>query len=116
MEERVLSGHESGVVSVEVTPNGMGCIRAAEEWYLQNEPIVPVLILHENASGSVTSTPDGKRIVISVFTPLHSIVKVLGYFKEIIIQKESGAEGGSGQSIFPSQGDVRSAVQGKPWL
>ena len=42
--------------------------------------------------------------------------RILGYFKEIIIQKESGAEDGSGQSIFPSQGDVRSAVQGKPWL
>ena len=43
-------------------------------------------------------------------------INYLGYFKEIIIQKESGAEDGSGQSIFPSQGDVRSAVQGKPWL
>ena len=43
-------------------------------------------------------------------------INYLGYFKEIIIQKESGAEDESGQSIFPSQGDVRSAVQGKPWL
>ena len=56
------------------------------------------------------------RVIAEVEDGAYSVDRALGYFKEIIIPTESGAEDGSGQSIFPSQGDVRSAVQGKPWL
>ena len=62
------------------------------------------------ASAATEPAETGGEVVIAVG------VWALGYFKEIIIQKESGAEDGSRQSIFPSQGDVRNAVQGKPWL
>ena len=41
-------------------------------------------------------------------------IRKLGYFKEIITQKVSVGEDGSGQSIFPGQEDVRNAAQAKP--
>ena len=41
-------------------------------------------------------------------------LEMKGYFKEIITQKVSVGEDGSGQSIFPGQEDVRNAAQAKP--
>ena len=64
-----------------------------------------------NTFGEAISGPIAEIVVRN-----WGVLITLGYFKEIITQKVSGAEDGSRQSIFPSQGDVRSAVQEKPWL